>query len=115
MISHSKGDPMEIKKLGKLRVTAALITAALLFSVWGMAQTAPRLTFEVTSVKVNKSGDRAWDVQYLPGGRFSAKNIPLPFLILQEAYHLEPSRTSLGADPAKVDPDKAIALCFDIE
>jgi uncharacterized protein (TIGR03435 family) len=106
---------MEIKRPGKLCGAAALITAALLVTVLGMAQTAPRLTFEVTSVKVNKSGDRGWEVQYLPGGRFSARNIPLGFLIFQEAYHIEPSRMSAGTDPAKLDPDKAMALRFDIE
>ena len=54
-----------------------------------MAQTQPAPTaFEVTSVKANKSADmRGMRMQSLPGGRFSAANLPLRFLIVT-AYNL---------------------------
>lgn len=43
--------------------------------------------FEVV-VKVNKPGQsRELSIQYLPGGRFSARAVPIPLLIL-EAYDL---------------------------
>jgi len=45
-------------------------------------QAAP-LAFEVVSVKVNKPGQhRELSIQYLPGGRFSARALPIPLLIL---------------------------------
>ena len=49
----------------------------------------PRATFEVASVKVRKIEDldpRASGIQYLPGGIFTAKGVPLRALI-QEAYN----------------------------
>ncbi len=45
------------------------------------------LAFEVVSIKVNNSGDpRNTGWLYLPGGKFSAKGVPIPMLIL-EAYN----------------------------
>jgi uncharacterized protein (TIGR03435 family) len=47
-----------------------------------LAQAQPKLAFEVASVKENKSPDpRNGGVQFLPGGRFSARSIPLYFVI----------------------------------
>jgi uncharacterized protein (TIGR03435 family) len=44
--------------------------------------------FEIVSVKVSKPGQsRELSIQYLPGGRFSARAVPIPLLIL-EAYDL---------------------------
>ena len=49
------------------------------------SQSAP-LAFEVVTVKVNKPGQRReLAVQYLPGGRFSARAVPIPLLVA-EAY-----------------------------
>jgi uncharacterized protein (TIGR03435 family) len=50
------------------------------------AQSKASLAFETVSVKVNKSTDpRDMALQYLPGGRFVARGLPIPLLIL-EAY-----------------------------
>jgi uncharacterized protein (TIGR03435 family) len=104
---------------GKAILASVAIAALLVPFVVGVMRSQSKnnapMAFEVTSVKMNKSGDRAWEVQYLPGGRFSARNIPLVFLILQEAYHLPPSEISLGRDLEKVDPDKIADLRYDVE
>jgi uncharacterized protein (TIGR03435 family) len=50
----------------------------------GLAQPAPAkpLAFEVASVRQNKSQDpRVWRTQFLPGGRFTATNAPLVFIV----------------------------------
>jgi len=49
------------------------------------AQTALSPAFAAASVKANISGDRYFGVDFLPGGRLSAKNMPLGFLPM-EAY-----------------------------
>ena len=50
---------------------------------------AERPTFEVVSVKPNKSGDRMVRFEVQPGGRFFASNVPLTFII-RAAYTLVP-------------------------
>jgi uncharacterized protein (TIGR03435 family) len=58
------------------------------------AQSKAPLAFETASVKVNKSPDpRDMALQYLPGGRFSARGVPIPLLILEayQASRLVPS------------------------
>ena len=75
-------------------------------------QAAP-LAFEVVSVKVNKPGQhRELSIQYLPGGRFSARAVPIPLLIL-EAYatpRLYPSDEFRKLDVSSVERD-----VYDIE
>jgi uncharacterized protein (TIGR03435 family) len=84
---------------GTLCVMAVLTAAALLITVISplravsttsqpqAAQTARPLAFEVVSIRVSRSDDpRTSGLQYLPGGRFSAKGVPIPLLIL-EAYN----------------------------
>jgi uncharacterized protein (TIGR03435 family) len=64
------------------------------------SQPAPPLAFEVASVKPNKSGDnRRPGLDYLPGGRFSAVNVPL-YIIIAIAYNVpfQSSRLSGGPD-----------------
>ncbi len=65
---------------------SARITAVLLLCGFGMAQQAPvRPSFEIASVKLNKSTDQAFsnfpmgpgDVYSSNGGRFSARGLPL--------------------------------------
>jgi uncharacterized protein (TIGR03435 family) len=65
---------------------AALMTAVLLFCSFGVAQQAPvRPSFEIVSVKLNKSADPAFanfplgpgDVYSSNGGRFTARGLPL--------------------------------------
>src|SRR5688572_18074601 len=46
------------------------------------------LTFEVASVKPNKSGDQRTMIQMPPTGRYTATNIPLRFL-LRQAYEVQ--------------------------
>jgi uncharacterized protein (TIGR03435 family) len=49
------------------------------------AQAPPRLTFEVASVKPNRSGEPRVMIRTEPGGRFTASNVPLRVLI-RNAY-----------------------------
>jgi bla regulator protein blaR1 len=58
-----------------------------------------RLAFEVASIKENKSQDTRARFEFLPGGRFVARNYPLMFLITN-AYNLplQSSRITLGPD-----------------
>ena len=60
--------------------------------------TAP-LAFEVASIKVEKPGERHdLSIQYLPGGRYSARGVPIPLLVLG-AYDVVPA----GSWPPLVD------------
>ena len=85
------------------------------------AQAPPQrpMGFEVASVKVNKFSDSGgFTLEYLPGGRFSAKGIPLRLLI-SEAYGL-PLNTFLlfQSNRASLDPkvDKSLlSERYDIE
>jgi uncharacterized protein (TIGR03435 family) len=63
------------------------------------AASAEPLAFEVASVKVNNSGARAMGSRILPGGHYTATNVPLHWLIA-EAYRvpLQSSRISGGPD-----------------
>jgi uncharacterized protein (TIGR03435 family) len=73
------------------------------------AQPAPP-AFEVTSVKTNKSADmRGMRMQSLPGGRFSAANLPLRFIIVT-AYNLPFQSMRLLGGPDWINSEK-----FDIE
>src|SRR5215469_10728178 len=75
-------------------------------------QAAP-LAFEVVSVKVNKPGQRReLAIQYLPGGRFSARAVPIPLLIL-EAY--DTPRKYPSAEFRKLDVSSIERNLYDIE
>ena len=52
-------------------------------------------SFEVADVKANKSGDVRMAVDFQPGGRFSARNVPLRILIAL-AYHVRPDAVTGG-------------------
>src|SRR5215469_3685733 len=83
-------------RLTKLTIAAAAFAIAML-----MAQSQPSKSpaFEVASVKQNTSGDfRNAALQYLPGGRFVARNIGLSFLI-GEAYHVPYTSGRLSGGP----------------
>jgi len=58
-----------------------------------------RLAFAVASIKQNKSEDRNPAFQYLPGGRFIARNIPL-YMIIADAYNLPFQSDRLTGGPA---------------
>ena len=62
--------------------------------VLSQSQSAPP-SFEAASVKVNKSGEMRMAVDFQPGGRFSAQNVPLRILIAL-AYHVRPDFVTGG-------------------
>jgi uncharacterized protein (TIGR03435 family) len=57
----------------------------------------PQPQFEVASIKPNKSGDGRVMIGVQPGGRFTATNVPLKFLIRQ-AYQLQDFQIVGGPD-----------------
>lgn len=72
--------------MADMRRSAAIVVAALLLCGFGVAQQAPvRPSFEIASVKLNKSGDKAYsniplgpgDVYSSTGGRFTARGLTL--------------------------------------
>lgn len=71
-----------------MTTAAAGVVGLLLLDATTGAQS-PRVTFEVASVKSNKSGGIPGGVQWLPGGRLSAINMPLRSLI-HYAYQVRP-------------------------
>jgi uncharacterized protein (TIGR03435 family) len=58
----------------------------------------PQPAFEVASVKQNKSGDQSTRMQYLPGGKLSAANIPVYFIIAS-AYSVPAQSVRLSGGP----------------
>jgi uncharacterized protein (TIGR03435 family) len=83
-----------------------------------------RLAFDVASVKPNKNGGdipselmRSMMLQYLPGGRFSARGVPIPILIF-EAYSVAPGpshRIMLDPEFEKSLDHKMESETYDIE
>jgi uncharacterized protein (TIGR03435 family) len=71
-----------------------------LAAAWGLAQNAP--SFEVASIKPNRSGDHRIGIQMQPGGRFVGSNVTARQLITM-AYDIKDNQIS-GA-PAWVDSD----------
>jgi bla regulator protein blaR1 len=61
------------------------------------AQTQSSATFEVASVKANKSGDGRVMVGIQPGGRFNATNVPLRML-LRQAFNVQEFQIVGGPD-----------------
>ena len=71
----------------------AIVLAGLVFLVRAdtPAQTPglASVSFEAASVKPNASGESNTSVRRLPGGRFTATNVPMALLV-QMAYQLQP-------------------------
>ena len=98
-------------KAGGLRVTAAIVAALSLALAIGPlratntpqspGEVGPR--FEVASVKVNESGDLRVSMSTSPGGRFTARNVPLRVLI-RRAYQLQ--QVQLEGGPKWLDRDR---------
>jgi bla regulator protein blaR1 len=100
-----------VRKLLLVAVGASVIAVPILIglinvtpvSAW--SQSEPRFAFEAASVKLHKAGDSGGPVpgvQYLPGGRFTAGNMPIAILVM-EAYSTSLMRP--GADlEKKIDP-----------
>jgi len=75
------------------------VASVVLGSCYASAQpAAPRPEFEVASIKPNKSGDSRVMVAPAPGGRFTATNIPLQYLVAS-AYGIQQSFQLSGAPP----------------
>ena len=70
---------------------AILLCAAMVPLAAG--QSAPAESFEVASVKPNKTGDRGVRIMLTPGGFFRANNVSLKMLIGM-AYHVQPFQIS---------------------
>jgi uncharacterized protein (TIGR03435 family) len=87
-----------------------MVSAVLMAGIALRAQFPP--VFEVVSVKPNKSTDtRDIALQYLPGGRFVARGMPL-FILIQEAFKGE--RIAPSAEFQKLD-GSIIQSRYDIE
>jgi bla regulator protein blaR1 len=69
----------------------------------------PPPAFEVASVKINKSGERRMGSRILPGGRYSATNVPVDWLIA-EAYHVPIQSSRLSGGPEWIRTDN-----YDVE
>jgi bla regulator protein blaR1 len=81
----------------KSRVLWAVGVVALICGIAVSAQTPAGPTFEVASVKANKSGDKRTMMQAQPGGRLTATNVPLRVLI-GNAYRLQDFQLIGGPD-----------------
>jgi uncharacterized protein (TIGR03435 family) len=71
------------------RATTAAIVAAAIMSIGLRVSGQANPSFEVASVKPNKSGDGRVAIGLQPGGRFTATNVPLRELI-RFAYQVQP-------------------------
>jgi uncharacterized protein (TIGR03435 family) len=82
----------------------ACVFLCLLPAAWAQSPGAPaRPEFEVASVKPNTGGSMAVGIMMQPGGRFSATNVPLKFLI-GFAYDVKDFQISGG--PAWINSDR---------
>jgi bla regulator protein blaR1 len=72
-----------------IAIVCVLGSAAMVFAVHAQAPPSamPRLTFEVASVKPNKSGAPRVMVRSEPGGRFTATNVT-PRVLIRNAYSI---------------------------
>jgi bla regulator protein blaR1 len=78
--------------------------------VRAQSDTSTRLAFEVASVRLNRSSDfRGAGVDFLPGGRFKATNLPLDWVIA-EAYNVPPWSVRLSGGPDWIGSER-----YDIE
>jgi uncharacterized protein (TIGR03435 family) len=76
---------------------AAFATPAFLIGPSLIAQAPANQSFEVASVKPNKSGDGRVMVGLQPGGRFTATNVPLRML-LRQAFNVQDFQIVGGPD-----------------
>ena len=60
------------------------------------------VSFEAASVKPNASGERNTSVRRLPGGRFTATNVPVALLV-RMAYELQPFQMQGAPDWLRTD------------
>jgi uncharacterized protein (TIGR03435 family) len=84
--------------------TAAARATIIVVAALGRAQ-----SFEVASIKQNKSEDPRLGMQYLPGGKFSATNTPL-YVIIANAYGVSFQSVRLSGGPDWIRSER-----YDIE
>ncbi len=71
---------------------ALLLPAASLAPRWiAFAEQKPQSSFEVSSIKVNRSGDEGATWRFASGGRLTGESVPL-HLIISTAFHLKDSQ-----------------------
>src|SRR5262245_7885124 len=89
--SHLEPKVMMRSALATVALTTFMVpvTIGLLTAPRVGAQQPPEPTFEVTSVKPNKSGDGRVMMGMQPGGRVTATNVPLRMLV-QQSYDVQP-------------------------
>jgi bla regulator protein BlaR1 len=92
-----------------LAAIASPVTIGMLNAPRLRAQPADKLAFEVASVKENKSGDRQIQMQFLPGGKFVARNMPL-WVILTTALNLP-----FNTERITGQPEWVMGTRYDIE
>ena len=90
-------------------ITLVVLAAATTAGTALRAQQPQTLSFEVTSVKPNRTGDRSSRFQLLPGGRFVATNTTARAL-LQSAYRFEYLPFQVIGGPSWLDSER-----FDVE
>src|SRR5215475_2463040 len=108
------------RQIGLLFAAIAVLSVAL--ALKAQSQTTERLAFEVASIKPNAINDprqaiQAMSLQYLPGGRFAARSVPVPVLIF-EAYGVAPGpgrRIDLAPEFAKSMDRSMEAQPYDID
>jgi uncharacterized protein (TIGR03435 family) len=85
-------------------------TAGIAAVAAGQPQPPKSLAFEVASIRQNKSQDRrVWRTDFLPGGRFTATNAPLVFLV-RLAYNIPFRSDRLSGGPDWIRSER-----YDIE
>jgi bla regulator protein BlaR1 len=123
IVSNIPARTMDFRRVCLLVTAAVAVVAAPLASgVFSAAvrfqpQNSQSVAFEAASVKLNKSGQQGFGSQLLPGGRFSAKNVPLGFLILN-GFDTSPNRMADLLNPEKFKDsqlEKLLNTRYDIE
>src|SRR5215831_16206567 len=78
-------------------ITVAIKMIPLLLLLFWLPSLSPAQTpaFEVADVKLNNSGGIRMAIDFQPGGRFSAQNVPLKTLVAL-AYHVRPEFVTGG-------------------
>ena len=111
ILAHRQSDQLDWSRKLLLAVAGtAVVAVPFAIGLWtappirAQSQDAPRLAFEVASVKPNKSGSARAPSMILPGGRFTATNNTLRALILN-AYDISASPSLLSGGPAWIDSE----------
>jgi uncharacterized protein (TIGR03435 family) len=96
-------------RLRSVIVLAAILACVCRTNAQDRAQQPQALSFDVTSVKPNRTGDRSSRFQLLPGGRFVATNTTVRAL-LQAAYRFDFLPFQVIGGPPWLDSER-----FDVE